>query len=611
MKKTNYQYQPIPLSDVLDDNKFIIPHFQRNVVWKQKRKQNFINNIRAGEPFGTILIRENNGKYELIDGLQRVTTIMDFIENPFNYLDANVIPLEIAKEIIIKNLSIQQIPCNDDYLDKIAPDVQNEIYERLKGGFKNYQAMSSIRKKFGLVDSTEIDDLIDECYKIFNEEKDISSLVLNAINYTGPAENIPNVFFNLNTGGVQLSKYETYAALWSKPLFKITDKELLDVIKNKYQQLEKDSDLEVDFNEEDLINNGISLFEFCYSLSGIIREKFSLLFGNNTKSTDPIGFEILTLVLNRKVNQADKLHDLLKDCSISGDFLISLKNMIIQSLSVINKSLEKLLIGLNKTHLYSDSTYMIYHIIASYIKENYSIDIDNETITPISVGLPRKDFETYLPLHYFYDCITDYWKANRQVSDLHRDINDDSKRKKYWYAIADQDWDVGVSMFMSSQETINKTIPQKNKLFVDFLTKLKVKENMKFYTEFYTSSDVSNLDFEHIAPQKAIVTHINDMTTSQQKVYPISAVGNLCYLSVKDNRSKRDKTIYEWVDDRPSYTFDKAYLDFILYPSENEISFVKYNNLQFRIEYDKFIHNRQTEMQNEFLNLIKKYRGLL
>lgn len=30
---------------------------------------------------------------------------------------------------------------------------------------------------------------------------------------------------------------------------------------------------------------------------------------------------------------------------------------------------------------------------------------------------------------------------------------------------------------------------------------------------------------------------------------PMSALGNLCYLPVKDNRTKRDKTIYEYAGD--------------------------------------------------------------
>ena len=39
MKKCNYMPITIQMNDVLDDNKFVIPQFQRSVVWKIKRRQ--------------------------------------------------------------------------------------------------------------------------------------------------------------------------------------------------------------------------------------------------------------------------------------------------------------------------------------------------------------------------------------------------------------------------------------------------------------------------------------------------------------------------------------------------------------------------------------------
>lgn len=609
MKDANYQYINIPVSDVLDNKKFIIPQFQRSVVWKKQRRKDFIANIRNGEPFGTILVRMNNGRYELIDGLQRVSTIRDFVNKPFDYLNENDIDESFVRNIIIEHLNANNLPNDQKYISDLIPKIRQEIFICLKGGLKNYRAISTVMKKFGLADSDKIRDLINECYDCFNREKDISQLRLNAIQYTGPAENIPNIFYNLNTGGVLLSKYETYAALWSTPLFKIDDIPLLDVVKQKYIQLENESDLDVDFDEEELKSKGISLFEFCYGLSGIIRDKnngFAVLFGENNKSTDPIGFEILSLVLGLNVNKAEGLYDILKDRNSS--FLLELKKVILDSLTVISNSLKDTIIGLNKSYLYSDSTYLIYHILISYIRENYFIDVQNEIVNRIDNDLSEKDFKNYLPLYYVYDCITEYWKENRQVSDLQRDLNDDRKRQKYWHNITTTDWDFAVQKLIDSQDTVNKTIPQKNKIFIDFLMKLKRKEQPKFHKYFIDQGEKSYLDFEHIVPKKVVESHIKDLTGPQQKVYPISAIGNLCYLSVKDNRSKRDKTIYEFIDDRPAYTYDEEYLGYVVYPSSAELNFLKYDNVSFRDSYSEFIKNRNNQLAREFLDLIKKYK---
>ena len=607
MKKCNYMPLQIHMNDVLDDNKFVVPQFQRSVVWKLKRRKDFISNIRNGEPFGVILIRHHNNKYELIDGLQRITTIRDYYANPFNYLSSSDVDSKLTRKIVVSHLTAQGLSIDEKYIEKMVPKLQSEIFLCLKGGLKNWKTQSVLKEKFGY-GSNEINEIIDEIYEDFDESKEIGHLPIMAINYTGPSENIPNVFYNLNTGGVQLSKYETYSALWSTPLFAVNDEQLLKHVKNKYQQLQEDSELDVIFDEEDLSTQGISLFEYCYALSNVIRNKekdYNILFGENTKSTDPIGFELLSLILGESVNKAERLYDLLKN--VKPSFLCDIKKMIDESIFEIKNALRKTLIGRNGASLQSDSTYLIYHIIVSYIREYYSIDINTESIIKKSDVLPISDFRKYVSLHYVYDSITDYWRKNRQVSDLQRDLNDASKRRKYWSNIKPSVWEEGLRIFQDSQYSVAKTIPQKNKLFIDFLIKMKLQKEPQFNIRFLNNEndDSGFLDFEHIVPKKVIQNHIKDLTTSQQNLFSVSNVGNLCYLSVKDNRAKREKTIYEFVEDRPSYTFDYDYLSFINYPEKIDLKFLTYPNTDFREEYAKFTKQRTDALCVQFVSLIK------
>ncbi|WP_142295435.1 DUF262 domain-containing protein, partial [Staphylococcus aureus] len=55
--------------------------------------------LKDGFPFGSILLYEyeNDNKYSLIDGLQRYSTMVDFMENPTNYIEFEDFTLKIAE----------------------------------------------------------------------------------------------------------------------------------------------------------------------------------------------------------------------------------------------------------------------------------------------------------------------------------------------------------------------------------------------------------------------------------------------------------------------------------------------------------------------------------
>ena len=265
------------------------------------------------------------------------------------------------------------------------------------------------------------------------------------------------------------------------------------------------------------------------------------------------------------------------DCEVSYALV---KNMLDDALGEIKKSLKDVLIGLTKSALTSDSNYLMYHMLISYIRQYYSIDVKAWKIVKKSETLALKDFRKFAQLHYVYDCITDYWRINRQVSDLQRDLNDAVKRNKYWSAITMAQWEKGIDDLISAQSSVSKTISQKNKLFIDFLMKMKLKEKPQYFVHFMNTDEEDSgfLDFEHIIPKKIIQTHIKDLSVSQQNLFSVSSIGNLCYLTVTDNRAKREKTIYEFKENRPSSSFDMDYLSFIEYPAEDDIVFMKNDN---------------------------------
>ena len=70
-------YTAIEINNNIISKFFVVPPYQRGYVWSEKQKEQFIDTLKRGLPFGTILLYrdEKENKYQIIDGLQRCTTM--------------------------------------------------------------------------------------------------------------------------------------------------------------------------------------------------------------------------------------------------------------------------------------------------------------------------------------------------------------------------------------------------------------------------------------------------------------------------------------------------------------------------------------------------------
>ena len=53
--------------------------YQRSEVWKLPRKKKLIDSIIKGYSIGMIFLRENDGKFEILDGQQRLRSLFEFM----------------------------------------------------------------------------------------------------------------------------------------------------------------------------------------------------------------------------------------------------------------------------------------------------------------------------------------------------------------------------------------------------------------------------------------------------------------------------------------------------------------------------------------------------
>lgn len=187
---------PLPtLSELFSKDKYNLhPEFQRRRRWSQEKKSKLIESFIINVPVPPVFLYEiDYASFEVMDGLQRITTIIDFYEDKYELTG-----LEEWAELNGKKYS--------------------ELPERIKEGIDRRYLSSII--------------LLKESAKDVDEADRLKKLV----------------FERLNTGGVKLSPQETRNALYDGKLNKLC----IELSKNTiFKQLWEISDIEESIEEND------------------------------------------------------------------------------------------------------------------------------------------------------------------------------------------------------------------------------------------------------------------------------------------------------------------------------------------------------------------------
>ena len=105
------------LIDMYEEGEIKIPDMQRSFVWDSLKSSRLIESIILGLPIPAMFLMETeNNTYELIDGVQRLTSLTNFVNGrPWNYdEDSNkrVIPSKLSQKVVkeIANKTFEQLP---------------------------------------------------------------------------------------------------------------------------------------------------------------------------------------------------------------------------------------------------------------------------------------------------------------------------------------------------------------------------------------------------------------------------------------------------------------------------------------------------------------------
>ncbi|PKU52577.1 hypothetical protein CRI88_09690 [Lysinibacillus fusiformis] len=138
------------------------PDFQRNYVWDNTRKSRLIESILLRIPLPVFyLARDNEGKYQVVDGVQRLSVINEFFSNGFKLRNLEYLKEDCDQRYFLKknklslhpkfvrHLRSYQIDCN--IIEPETPfRVKSDIFKRLNTGgrsLNNQEIRNSILKK--------------------------------------------------------------------------------------------------------------------------------------------------------------------------------------------------------------------------------------------------------------------------------------------------------------------------------------------------------------------------------------------------------------------------------------------------------------------------------
>lgn len=614
----NYIVDKLTLSDLTTSGKIVIPSFQRGIVWTKEHRKEFIETVKTGDPFGVVLVSQAQPgePYILIDGLQRLSTLKAYMSNPLEFTDENdrFIDTELLHKLFKAKYASKglQLPA-ESKLDKEKKAFLKKMLSMMKVRPQMPRSLDLWEEICQVLDvpkdKFEVIQCYSEFYQNFVDNLELPDIIIHAIVYQGPQDRLPTVFEHLNTTSVTLSKYEVFSSQWPTIKIAINDEDIIGSVWKKYADLKRSSSFEIDTTEDSIRTEGITLFEYCFALSEILNDEnkaYSYMFSKTKKSTDPTGFNLLALICGHPVNRADQIcKDTLLGGFNSGEFFVDLKNAIIDAIEKVNNSIKDYVTDLKGSSIKNSSLYQMYHMIVRVFNHLYEIDFINKAVIK-KTSQEDKDwiiaFNKYAYKWYLRHRLNNFWNENRQTNDLRRLLDDDTDNEFYVTNISKDTWKDVLSKYISSikQDATTRIIANDTKLLLNYYYRLLIKEdnNRLKYFKPDGGEDIV-FDIEHIAPV--------DKFRNEDKTLPMSSLGNLCYLPVKDNRSKRNKTIYEYAGDRPSLTFNQEFLDLIDYPSRDDLGFVDCHGNDFNTGFKSMIDFRETALVDKFVELLMNF----
>ena len=384
-----------------------IPEFQRKLVWKNHKKEELIDSLIKSFPIGaiTLFYYEKSKKYLVVDGLQRINTIVSYLKNPASIIDFkkfyNGIEDDVKKYCEKNSLNANKIKSSiKEWYSKIDSK-EEENYK-----FQDFEILNkslSISLSYGQFQ--ELRDILIKNIDITNEE-------LAIITYKGDIENLPELFAKINQRTVSLTSYEILHSLWYS--YKLYTGQKTIAYKEKFIEMIKNSE---DYDSKKI---NVTVFNMYMNLSAIgyilrtsvyENKEYAKYFKENKYNyiKSEIVFDIFSTLIKNTTNKINEAVDEIFKEGYNGkrnDYVLNLNEAIINCFKKLNSFLYE-----NKVEGISSKYYYIY-LFCIVFKNYYIITPEKfyikKILSPTLVDKSMLDIEKFNKEKWFKD-------ENRQI----------------------------------------------------------------------------------------------------------------------------------------------------------------------------------------------------
>ncbi|MGC8384045.1 DUF262 domain-containing protein [Pseudomonas aeruginosa] len=167
-KETDFDIREYPIEVIVskytdkleetDKAELFIPDYQRELVWSEEQQGRFIESILLNLPIPYLYVAdvhsgENEGRLEIVDGSQRIRTLVRFLSNEFKLDDLKMLPMlngfyfkdfPVSRQLRFRRKTMRMIE-----LMEVDEEARRQLFDRLNtGGTK----LKDMEQRFGSQD---------------------------------------------------------------------------------------------------------------------------------------------------------------------------------------------------------------------------------------------------------------------------------------------------------------------------------------------------------------------------------------------------------------------------------------------------------------------------
>ncbi|MBO1539743.1 DUF262 domain-containing protein [Pseudomonas sp. OA65] len=167
-KETDFDIREYPIEVIVskyvdkleetDKAELFIPDYQRELVWSEEQQGRFIESILLNLPIPYLYVAdvhtgENEGRLEIVDGSQRIRTLVRFLGNEFKLDDLKMLPMlngfhfkdfPVSRQLRFRRKTMRMIE-----LMEVDEEARRQLFDRLNtGGTK----LKDMEQRFGSQD---------------------------------------------------------------------------------------------------------------------------------------------------------------------------------------------------------------------------------------------------------------------------------------------------------------------------------------------------------------------------------------------------------------------------------------------------------------------------